>query len=115
MKILIVFSLFAIARIAALRLQDEGGGILAALNVNNKGGESYEVHVEEHNTVAKNGKSHEVTTVSERKKEKGGNETSSSKTTEVIRYPNGTIRRIVKENGGMKVNKRIKGTCTRIN
>ena len=41
---------------------------------------------------------HEVTKIHERKKPEGGNETSSSKTIEVFRFPNGTIQRKVKNN-----------------
>ena len=62
------------------------------------------MRVEEHKMVSKNGKSFEEKTVAERKKENGGNETSKSQTTVVIRFPNGTvIRKVKKNNGGMKV------------
>lgn len=61
------------------------------------------VEVYEKNTDEKG--THEVTKIRERKKPTGGNETSSSKVIEVFRYPNGTIRRKVKNNGpAMKVN-----------
>lgn len=59
--------------------------------------ESYEQKTDEKGT-------HEETKIYERKKPAGGNETSSSKTIEVFRFPNGTIQRKVKNNGpGMKV------------
>ena len=61
------------------------------------------VEVYEKNTDEKG--THEVTKIRERKKPTGGNETSSSKVIEVFRYPNGTIRRKVKNNGpAMKLN-----------
>ena len=59
--------------------------------------ESFESKTDEKGT-------HEVTKINERKKPEGGNETSSSKTIEVFRFPNGTIQRKIKNNGpGMKV------------
>lgn len=54
--------------------------------------EQYEQKTDKHGT-------HEVTKIQEKKKPAGGNETSSSKTVEVFRFPNGTIQRKVKDNG----------------
>lgn len=66
--------------------------------------ESYEQKTDEKGT-------HEETKIYERKKPEGGNETSSSKTIEVFRFPNGTIQRKVKNNGpGMKVSFQCKST-----
>lgn len=65
---------------------------------------SFHVKVEEYEQKTDEKGTHEVTKIRERNKPAGGNETSSSKTIEVIRYPNGTIHRRVKNNGpGMKV------------
>lgn len=64
------------------------------------------VEVYEKNTDEKG--THEVTKIRERKKPTGGNETSSSKVIEVFRYPNGTIRRKVKNNGPA-----MKAECTK--
>lgn len=65
---------------------------------------SFHVKVEEYEQKTDEKGTHEVTKIRERNKPAGGNETSSSKTIEVIRFPNGTIHRRVKNNGpGMKV------------
>ena len=65
---------------------------------------SFHVKVEEFEQKTDEKGTHQVTKIRERNKPAGGNETSSSKTIEVIRYPNGTIHRRVKNNGpGMKV------------
>ena len=64
----------------------------------------FHVKMEEYEQKTDKSGTHEVTKTFEKKKATGGNETSSSKTVEVIRFPNGTIQRRVKENGpGMKV------------
>lgn len=66
--------------------------------------DSYQIKVEEHEQKTDKYGTHEITNIHEKKKPAGGNETSSSKTIEVFRYPNGTIRRKVKTNGkGMQV------------
>ena len=65
---------------------------------------SFHEKVEEYEKNTDDKGTHEVTKIRERKKPEGGNETSSSKVIEVFRYPNGTIRRKVKNNGpAMKV------------
>lgn len=66
--------------------------------------DSYQIKVEEHEQKTDKYGTHEITKIHEKKKPAGGNETSSSKTIEVFRYANGTIRRKVKTNGkGMQV------------
>ena len=66
--------------------------------------DSFEIKVEEHEQKTDKYGTHEITKIHEKKKPAGGNETSSSKTIEVFRYANGTIRRKVKTNGkGMQV------------
>lgn len=60
---------------------------------------SFQEKVEEYEKNTDEKGMHEVTKIRERKKPEGGNETSSSKVIEVFRYPNGTIRRKVKNNG----------------
>lgn len=65
---------------------------------------SFHVKVESYEQKTDEKGSHEVTKIHERKKPEGGNETSSSKTIEVFRFPNGTIQRRIKNNGpAMKV------------
>ena len=60
---------------------------------------SFQVKVEEHETNTDSKGTYQITKVFERKKTDGGNETSSSRTVEVFRFPNGTIQRKVKNNG----------------
>ena len=60
---------------------------------------SFHVKVEQYEQKTDEKGTHEVTKVRERNKPAGGNETSSSKTIEMIRYPNGTTRRKVINNG----------------
>lgn len=60
---------------------------------------SFHVKVEQYEQKTDEKGTHEVTKVRERNKPAGGNETSSSKTVEMIRYPNGTTRRKVINNG----------------
>ena len=65
---------------------------------------AFHIKVEEYEQKTDKSGTHEVTKSFEKKKPAGGNETSSSKTVEVIRFPNGTIQRKVKNNGpAMKV------------
>jgi len=65
---------------------------------------SFHVKVEQYEQKTDEKGTHEVTKIRERNKPAGGNETSSSKTIEMFRYPNGTIQRKVKNNGpAMKV------------
>lgn len=59
---------------------------------------SFQVKMEEYEQKTDEKGTHEVTKIHERKKPEGGNETSSSKTIEVFRFPNGTIQRKVKNN-----------------
>ena len=60
---------------------------------------SFHVKVEQYEQKTDEKGTHEVTKIRERNKPAGGNETSSSKTIEMIRYPNGTTRRKVINNG----------------
>ena len=65
---------------------------------------AFHVKVEKYEQKTDKSGTHEVTKSYEKKKPAGGNETSSSKTVEVFRFPNGTIQRKVKNNGpAMKV------------
>ena len=65
---------------------------------------AFHFKVEEYEQKTDKHGSHEITKIHEKKKPAGGNETSSSKTIEVFRFPNGTIQRKVKDNGpAMKV------------
>lgn len=60
---------------------------------------AFQVKVEQYEQKTDKSGTHEVTKTYEKKKPAAGNETSSSKTVEVFRFPNGTIQRKVKDNG----------------
>ena len=60
---------------------------------------AFQVKVEQYEQKTDKSGTHEVTKTYEKKKPARGNETSSSKTVEVFRFPNGTIQRKVKDNG----------------
>lgn len=60
---------------------------------------AFHIKVEEYEKKTDKSGTREVRKTYEKKKPSGGNETSNSKTVELIRFPNGTVQRKVKNRG----------------